>query len=512
MNSFDKDKIFLKLSNEKKSDSNVNLTEKITKGERYFRQLFKKAFGKETITQKPETLKALENKLKSYFFGKDGSLIYLIPKLRNHIIHEERQKIDKLDKKIEIGDLTYLNLSYQETINLDKRLEINKKRKELLLSSNYTRTNKFHNNRNIKLRKEKNNFNLTLLSNPKNRIKINKSLSPIENSLNKSSRTIYKYIKTENSEDDSNKYIAKLPHFIKSTPKKSQNNTINTSNNSTYSSYYPLNITPDSNRIQNLKNSKNNIFSRKRNKINLLNFSSEKKDKIEQYTIKKPIIYNSYFRTSYKGKIKNSTNNIKSFRDGRKEIFDKIDKFHRHEIKLSKSLYDLVGNNKKNKLNKLKKDIEIIFDHKIEEKKEISIKEMINDNKKDNDENFQKNTILNGINNLSNNHLTKLVKNKSIKKIIKGRDLLEEIKLTQFLLNEDNKKLQKIRNKVKQQMKLIKVMSEKVNSEHSKLKNQIKKNEEKEKYLKEKQEKDYIHYIKTEKEYNEIISKGKKIK
>ena len=61
-------------------------------------------------------------------------------------------------------------------------------------------------------------------------------------------------------------------------------------------------------------------------------------------------------------------------------------------------------------------------------------------------------------------------------------------------------------------MKLIKVMSEKVNSEHSKLKNQIKKNEEKEKYLKEKQEKDYIHYINTEKEYNEIISKGKKIK
>ena len=298
MNSFDKDKIFLQFSNEKKSDSNINLNEKITKGERYFRQLFKKAFGKETITQKPETLKALENKLKSYFFGKDGSLIYLIPKLRNHLIHEERQKIDKLDKKIEIGDLTYLNLSYQETINLDKRLEINKKRKELLLSSNYTRTNKFHNNRNIKLRKEKNNFNLTLLSNPKNRIKINKSLSPIENSLNKSSRTINKYIKTENSEDDSNKYIAKLPHFIKSTPKKSQNNTINTSNNSTYSSYYPLNITPDSNRIQNLKNSKNNIFSRKRNKINLLNFSSEKKEKIEQYTIKKPIIYNSYFRTS----------------------------------------------------------------------------------------------------------------------------------------------------------------------------------------------------------------------
>jgi hypothetical protein len=248
-----------------------------------------------------------------------------------------------------------LNLSYQETINLDKRLEINKKRKELLLSSNYTRTNKFHNNRNIKLRKEKNNFNLTLLSNPKKRIKINKSFSPIENSLNKSTRTINKYIKTENSEEDSNKYIAKLPHFIKSTPKKSQNNTINTSNNSTYSSYYPLNITPDSNRIQNLKNSKNNIFSRKRNKINLLDFSSEKKGKIEQYTIKKPKIYNSYFRTSYKGKIKNSTNNIKSFREGRKEIFDKIDKFHRHEIKLSKSLYDLVGNNKKNKLNKLKK-------------------------------------------------------------------------------------------------------------------------------------------------------------
>ena len=60
MNSFDKDKIFLQFSNEKKSDSNINLNEKITKGERYFRQLFKKAFGKETITQKPETLKALE--------------------------------------------------------------------------------------------------------------------------------------------------------------------------------------------------------------------------------------------------------------------------------------------------------------------------------------------------------------------------------------------------------------------------------------------------------------------
>ena len=50
MNSFDKDKIFLQFSNEKKSDSNINLNEKITKGERYFRQLFKKAFGKNFST------------------------------------------------------------------------------------------------------------------------------------------------------------------------------------------------------------------------------------------------------------------------------------------------------------------------------------------------------------------------------------------------------------------------------------------------------------------------------
>ena len=56
---------------------------------------------------------------------------------------KERKKDDKLDEKIEIGDLVYLNQLYDKTIGLEKRASINKQRTELLLSNNFSRTNKF---------------------------------------------------------------------------------------------------------------------------------------------------------------------------------------------------------------------------------------------------------------------------------------------------------------------------------------------------------------------------------
>ena len=87
------DKIFYKLQKKEKKPFNLNLSQKIKKENRNVKKLIINAFGKETITEKPDSLIKLEKQLQTYFFGIEGNFTHLIPNLRNQLLLQEKKKI-----------------------------------------------------------------------------------------------------------------------------------------------------------------------------------------------------------------------------------------------------------------------------------------------------------------------------------------------------------------------------------------------------------------------------------
>ena len=458
INDIEKDKLFNQFSNKITYDK-ININEKINDQDQYFTKFIIQTLGKDAIKRKPESLIRLENQLKTYFFGKNGSLIDLIPKLKAELLKNERKKDDKLDEKIEIGDLVYLNQLYDKTIGLEKRASINKQRSELLLSNNFARTNKFK-TRKIPL-KEKNKYSFFYNFSQKN-IKTIKSISSKESTLNNSIKKLSNK-KIDTSQDNSN---SKISIFQKPIPKKKFNYTINNSNNNISSSFKHIFKPSNSQRILNLKNSNyNSIFKRKRNKLNLFNYTPEKDKKIEQYSIQKPIIFNSYLKTSYNLKLKKSISNYKTFRNEKIKILNKLNDYSLHEKKISKSLHDIINKNKLIKKNTFIKDIEILFDENMNLDKYYSMKELLNERNKNKKNKTQKTLILNTNDSKSDNEIKKLIN--------KRRNIEKENKITDHIFERDNKQLNRIKKKLKHGIELIHSMGNKLTLEHLKLKEKL---------------------------------------
>ena len=451
INDIEKDKLFNQFSNKITYDK-ININEKINDQDQYFTKFIIQTLGKDAIKRKPESLIRLENQLKTYFFGKNGSLIDLIPKLKAELLKNERKKDDKLDEKIEIGDLVYLNQLYDKTIGLEKRASINKQRSELLLSNNFARTNKFK-TRKIPL-KEKNKYSFFYNFSQKN-IKTIKSISSKESTLNNSIKKLSNK-KIDTSQDNSN---SKISIFQKPIPTKKLNYNISSNFNHIFK---PSN----SQRILNLKNSNyNSIFKRKRNKLNLFNYTPEKDKKIEQYSIQKPIIFNSYLKTSYNLKLKKSISNYKTFRNEKIKILNKLNDYSLHEKKISKSLHDIINKNKLIKKNTFIKDIEILFDENMNLDKYYSMKELLNERNKNKKNKTQKTLILNTNDSKSDNEIKKLIN--------KRRNIEKENKITDHLFERDNKQLNRIKKKLKHGIELIHSMGNKLTLEHLKLKEKL---------------------------------------
>ena len=483
INEIEKDKLFNHFSNQETYEK-ININEKINNQEQYFTKFIIKTLGKDAIKRKPDSLIKLEKQLKTYFFGKNGSLIDLIPKLKAELLKKERKKDDKLDEKIEIGDLVYLNQLYDKTIGLEKRASINKQRTELLLSNNFSRTNKFKTKKCNS--KDKDKYSFFHNFSQKNIKKIKSiSISPKDNnSINKLSNN-----KIDISQDNSN---SKNSFFQKSIPKKLYNYTINNSSNCISSSFYPTFKSSNSQKIINLKTSKyNNIFRRKRNTINLFNcFSPEKDEKIVHYSIKKPIIFNSYLKTSYNIKLKKSTSYYNTFRNEKIKILNKLNDYSLHEKKLSKSLHEIINKNKVKKTNSYDKDIETLFDKNINIDKYFSMKEILKKSKKNKS---QKTLILNSNDSMSDNKIKQLIN--------KGIDTEIKKKLTEHFLERDNNKLNRIKKNLKHGIELMRSMGNKLILEHLKLKEKINNIN---------YERDIINQEK--KKYNKLIKKEKIIK
>ena len=476
----DKDKLFHKISNDRRTEFN-NLKYKIKRQERRFKNYIINAFGRETIIKKPDSLLKLEKQLISYFFGKDGCLTYLIPNLRNELIQEEQKKFGELDKKIEIGELTFLNHEEEKNISKEKRKKINFQKIKILKSNNFIKEDFYENNIKTPKINSKNSLINNLSSQSRNIkfMKIHNSNYPSENLSNNSFKINFNNNKIKRryySRDILNKTNS-FSNFIKIIPKKSKNNTVNNSSNSL--SNYPNLSQNNSNVIKNLKTS-NNFFIRKRNHLSFLNFSSsENNNQIEQYTVKNPN-YENYFKTSFQRKMKKSKKLLITYHNDKKELLNKLDDYSQKEIKLSKSLYNIINKNKIKKSNKLKIDIEEFFDHKLNEDKKITMKEMIDGtkSKKLNKDKFQKNSILIALKNLShNNQITKLVKDNKIDEVIKGKDLelAEKIKLTRKLLKKNNIEFDKVRNKLKSQDEIIKSLGTRLTFDRLRLKEKLKK-------------------------------------
>ena len=496
----DSNKLFHKLNN-KKRESSLNLERTITKKERKFKNLIINAFGRETIKEKPNSLKKLEKQLKTYFFGKDGSLTHLIPKLRKELVHKEKKKIEKLHSKIETGDLLFFNHKVNELMSKEQRNKIYFQKKKILFSSN------FANSKHDSI-KEKSHLNKSSGFRKKNHIKIIKSVSRNENKINSIKKIYYKYNEqiNSNSNDDDLSQIngnENLKNLIKKTTPKNSKNKVFITNSSieSFSSFSPNLTHCNSNLIKNLKRSHyHNLF--KKRKINSLNISSsERNNKIEQYSVRKPIMIDEYFKNSYQFQNKKTNKKVNSYNNDRKELLIKLDNYSKNEEKLSKSLYNLIHENKISKDDKLKMDIETVFDQKLNDKKKLNIKDLLKETSINKIDKYQleKNTILNGLNNyLSNNELIKLVKNRKVKNVFKARDLVKEIKLTKLILDKDNEMVKKIRAKFENGMKLIKAMEYQINFDHLKLKKKIKSRNIYEKELAEQTKRNYTEYKKNE--------------
>ena len=161
------------------------------------------------------------------------------------------------------------------------------------------------------------------------------------------------------------------------------------------------------------------------------------------------------------------------------EIKQKIEEYSIYENKLSKSLFSIINKNKIDKeISKLKKDIEVVFDQQLHEEKKMTMEEMIRnaENQKIDENRLQKNEILNAIHNSSNNQLTNMIKHEKIKKIPKGRDLEEEMKIRQFILEKENKDFSIVRNQFIRNIDIIKKMRSKIYSDNLKLEQRIEKN------------------------------------
>ena len=514
MENIDSNKLFHQIKYNKR-ESSLNLEKTISKKERKFRNLIINAFGRETIKEKPNILKKLEKQLATYFFGKDGSLIHLIPKLRKEIVKKEKTKNEKLNNKIETGDLIFFNHKINESMTKEQRDKLYFQRKEILYSSNFTKSN-------YESIKEKNYINKSSGFRKKNHIKKIKSISPNENKINNIKTIYYKYNKqiNNNSNDDDLSQIngnEKLKNSIQKTITKMSKSKVYNTNSSieSISSFSPYLTHCNSNLIKNLKSSHYRNFFKKR-RINLLNISSsERRNKIEQYSVRKPIMIVDYFKNSHQFQNKKTNKKINSYDNDRKELLIKLDNYSKNEEKLSKSLYNIIHENKINKDDKLKLDIETVFDQKLKGGKELklNIKDVIKEtsiNKIDKYK-LERNTILNGLNNyLSNNELIKLVKNRKVENVFKARDLVKEIQLTKLILDKDHQMVKKIRAKLEKGMELIKAKEYKLNFDQLKLKAKIKSRNIYEKELEKQIKSDYIDYKKKEGE-REILFEKKKI-
>ena len=96
---------------------------------------------------------------------------------------------------------------------------------------------------------------------------------------------------------------------------------------------------------------------------------------------------------------------------------------------------------------------------------------------------FKKNEILNAIHNSSNNQLTNMIKHEKIKKIPKGRDLEEEMKIRQFILEKENEDFSKVRNQFIKNIDEMKKMRNKIYSDNLKFEQRIEKNKNEDKLL-----------------------------
>ncbi len=456
-NKIEKDKLFNHFSNQTTYEK-INIDEKINNQDQYFTKFIIQTLGKDAIKRKPESLIKLENQLKSYFFGKKGTLIDLIPKLKAELLKKERKKDDRLDEKIEIGDLVYLNQLYDKKISLEKRASINQKRSELLLSNNFSRTKKFKTKKINS--KDKDKYSFFNYFNQKTIKKIKSiSISPKENKLNNSIKKLSNN-KIDISQDNSN---SKIPIFQKAIPIKSYNYTINNSSNSISSTFYPTFRPSNSQKVINLKISNyNNIFRRKRNKINLFNcYTPEKGEKIEHYSIKKPIIFNSYLKTSNNIKLKKSASNYKTFRNEKIKILNMLNDYSLHEKNLSKSLHEIINKNKLIKTNTFNKDIETLFDKNTNIDKYFSMNDIFRKTKKNKS---QKTLIL---------HTNDSISDNKIKQLLYKSDPEKENKLTEHYFEKDNKQLNRIKQKLKHGIELIHSLENKLSLDHLKLKEKI---------------------------------------
>ena len=459
------DKIFYKLPKTKRRHLNFNLKEKIEKKDRQFKRLLTNAFGYGTITKKPDSLLKLEKNLGTYFFGINGIFTHLIPNLRNELVKREKKKVVELDTKIPIGELIFFNLTENDKdITLEKRKLRNLAKDEIINSTNFTQRFNYHFQKKIlSLVKEKkndieNNNNLVHLNRKK--IKLSTSISPKNYHSVNTSNDMHL---TSFQREESNKNIIKntLPFFKRKSISKNSFNNLSSSINTSISSFNLDKINYSNRNSSRMNNVRNKIL-----KIHLKK-ENETEEEIQQYSIKKPLILDSYLNNILENnQNKKKNRNLNSFnKHNRIELHKKIEEYSFHENKLSKSLFNIINNNKieKNKTN-IQNDIEIVFENKKKEEKEQTVNDMLDEISKEKDETKS---------NKKSSLITKNIQN--------GNEYDDDIKITQYLLKKQNEKFNVVRSKFKKQLDLIKKMKCKIVLDHIKLQNRIEKNKNNEK-------------------------------
>ena len=478
---FDIDKLFHKLSKEKKLQFKLNLEQKINNKDKQFKKLLTRSLGEGTIIEKPDSLEIFEKQLKTYFFGKKGLFTNLIPNLRKELIKKEQTKLFELDEKIPIGDLTFFYFSEEnKNLTLEERRYRNVLRKKIMNSSNFSRSNKFNLKKNIN---SENKYFLSENNENKKKTKIILS-SPIQKHKHNNKSNELFITGFPNNESSKNKKKNYNHFYTSSFSFKKNNNNFSSSHNSLSSFNFDKINSPLSEHNLNLRtlNSRDSYYKNKINKTILLK-KNNKNEINEGLNIKKTLLLDSYIKMaktkeSINNEIKN--NNFNFFnKKNINEIKQKIEEYSIYENKLSKSLFSIINKNKIDKeISKLKKDIEVVFDQQLHEEKKMTMEEMLRnaENQKIDENRLQKNEILNAIHNSSNNQLTNMIKHEKIKKIPKGRDLEEEMKIRQFILEKENKDFSIVRNQFIRNIDIIKKMRSKIYSDNLKLEQRFEKN------------------------------------
>ncbi len=487
---FEIDKLFHKFSKEKKQQFKLNLEQKINNKDRDFKKLLTKSLGDGTIKEKPNSLKIFEKQLKTYFFGKRGLFTNLIPNLRKELIKKEQTKLFELDERIPIGDLTFFYiLEENKNLTLEERRHRNVLRKKILNSSNFSQSNKFYLKKNIN---SENKYFLSENNESKKKTKIFLSTSNKTHKPNNKSNDLF--ITGFSKNKSSNKKQKKNNHCYTSSflIKKNIHNSSSSYHNSLSSfNYDKINSPLSSEHNLNFKtiNSRDSYY---KDKINLKYLMKEKNknDNKERLNMKKTFLLNSYINmTKTKDCINNEikNNNFNFFnKTNINDIKQKIEEYSIHENKLSKSLFSIINKNKIDKeINKLKKDIEVVFDQELHEEKKMTMEDMFRtiENQKIDENRVQRNEILNAIHNPSNVQLINMIKHEKIRKIPKGRDLEEEMKIRQFFLEKDNEDFSKVRNQFIKNIDIIKKMRNQIYSDNLKLEQRIEKNKNEDKLL-----------------------------